>query len=82
MKALGALVWNGESEGPVGQLGYAHAVLLDDEEMLRPEWKSVDRVEDGEGQPMEIGDDEADELGEEPKSILNLFSRRKKVMCK
>lgn len=62
MKALGAPVVYCERAGPVGQLGKAHAMLLFEvagillgEEASDPE---------GEGQPMEMGDDEADELGE------------------
>jgi hypothetical protein len=63
MKALGAPVVYCERAGPVGQLGKAQAILLlEDAEMLRPEGDS-DRAE-GEGQPIEIGDDEADEVGE------------------
>lgn len=52
-----------ERAGPVGQLGKAQAMLLLEEaEMFRGD-EDVDDAE-GEGQPMEIGDDEADEDGE------------------
>lgn len=46
----------------MGQLGKAHAILLlEAPGMLRGEEASDP---EGEGQPIEIGDDEADELGE------------------
>lgn len=68
MKALGAPVVNCDRAGPVGQLGYAQAMLLFavagmflGEETVEPE---------GEGQPMEMGDDEAEEPGEYEKFIF------------
>lgn len=62
MKALGAPVVYCERAGPVGQLGKAHAMLLlEVAGMLRGE---EDSDPEGEGQPIEIGDDEADEPGE------------------
>lgn len=63
MKALGAPVVYCERAGPVGQLGKAQAILLlEDAEMFRA-GEDSDRAE-GEGQPIEMGDEEADELGE------------------
>lgn len=67
MKALGVPVAYCARAGPVGQLGKAHAMLLlEVAGMLRGE-EEVDP--EGEDQPIEIGDDEADELGEYEKFI-------------
>jgi hypothetical protein len=67
MNALGAVEWNGEvckpRDGPVGQLGNAQVIPLDDMDALRDEYESMG--EEGEGQPIEIGDDVAEELGED-----------------
>jgi len=37
IKELGALVWNGDRDGPVGQLGNAQVMLFDDEDISRLE---------------------------------------------
>lgn len=67
MNALGAVEWNGEvckpSDGPVGQLGNAQVIPLEDMDALRDEYESMG--EDGEGQPIEIGDEVAEELAED-----------------
>jgi hypothetical protein len=75
MNALGALDWNGVKllkDGPFGQLGNAHVIPLDEEDALRGEYESEGVL--GEGQPMEIGDDVAEECGEELNSIFEVWS--------
>jgi hypothetical protein len=49
-------------------------MALVEEDALRPEYESSGV--DGEGQPIEIGDDVADELGEEVKSIVFIVAQK------
>lgn len=69
---MGAFEWKDAREGPVGQLGKAQAMMEpEDEEALREEYES-NGVE-GDGQPIEMGDEVAEELGGESKSMLGML---------
>jgi len=58
MYEFGALLPYEDRESPVGQLGYAQLRLRDDVNSWRDE---PEREDVGEGQPIDMGDDEADD---------------------